>query len=111
MQNDEYWYFLAVGREQGKRVVRVRQRAGARDPTAGKIVAAAEIAPRGAVELRIAARGASYDFDWSNDGRHWHRLVSGADGTILSTKRAGGFVGAVFGLYAHNGTVSAEMKR
>jgi len=111
MQNDEYWYFLAVGREQGKRVVRVRQRAGARDPTAGKIVAAAEIAPRGAVELRIAARGASYDFDWSNDGRHWHKLVSGADGTILSTKRAGGFVGAVFGLYAHNGTVSAEMKR
>jgi alpha-N-arabinofuranosidase len=29
--------------------------------------------------------------------------VKGADGTILSTKKAGGFVGAVFGLYAHDG--------
>ena len=31
-----------------------------------------------------------------------------ADGTILSTKKAGGFVGAVFGLYAHEG--SGEVK-
>jgi alpha-N-arabinofuranosidase len=111
MQNDEYWYFLAVGREQGRRVVRVRQRAGSKDPAAGKIVGTAELTQRGAVELRIEARGASYGFDWSNDGRHWHKLVSGADGTILSTKRAGGFVGAAFGLYAHSGTVPAETKR
>jgi alpha-N-arabinofuranosidase len=51
--------------------------------------------------LRIDARGGSYDFRWSADGRNWHKVVSGADGTILSTKKAGGFVGAVFGLYAH----------
>jgi hypothetical protein len=35
--------------------------------------------------------------------------VHGADGTVLSTRRAGGFVGAVFGLYAHSG--GEETKR
>ncbi len=38
-------------------------------------------------------------FDWFS---HWNNLVQGADGTILSTKKAGGFVGAVLGVYAHD---------
>jgi alpha-N-arabinofuranosidase len=54
------------------------------------------------IELRIAARGARYDFSWSADGRRWTSLARDVDGTILSTKRAGGFVGAMFGLYAHD---------
>ena len=106
MQNDDYWYFLAVARERGGRVVRVRQRAGGQDAVTGKALASTEIPQHGAVELRIEAHGPVYDFDWSADGRHWHTLMSGADGTILSTKRAGGFVGAVFGLYAHHETQS-----
>jgi alpha-N-arabinofuranosidase len=65
------------------------------------VVAAAALPSSTATELRIDARGGSYDFSWSADGRSWHKLVSGADGTILSTKKAGGFVGAVLGLYAH----------
>jgi alpha-N-arabinofuranosidase len=100
-QNDEYWYFLGVGRENGKRVIRLRRRAGGQDPAAGVVVAAAALPSSTATELRIDARGGSYDFSWSADGRSWHKLVSGADGTILSTKKAGGFVGAVLGLYAH----------
>jgi alpha-N-arabinofuranosidase len=101
LQNDEFWYFLAVGRENGKRVVRVRRRAGGADPAGGIIVATAPLPTSAATELRIDAHGGSYDFSWSADGRSWHKVVSGADGTILSTKKAGGFVGAVFGLYAH----------
>ena len=102
LQNDEYWYFLAIGRDRGKRVLRLRRRAGAQDPASGAILATADLPPSGAVDLRIAAHGGSYDFDWSVDRRHWRKLVSGADGTVLSTKGAGGFVGAVFGLYAHD---------
>jgi alpha-N-arabinofuranosidase len=101
LQNDDFWYFLAVGREETKRVVRLRRRAGATEPQAGAILASAEVDESSPVDLRIAARGASYDFDWSTDGKRWHELLHGADGTVLSTKRAGGFVGAVFGLYAH----------
>ena len=101
LQNDEFWYFLAVGREQGGRVIRVRRRAGAQDAVAGTILASAALASNAPIELRISAHGGSYDFEWSTDGKLWHALVKGADGTVLSTKRAGGFVGAVFGLYAH----------
>jgi alpha-N-arabinofuranosidase len=59
--------------------------------------------PAGPVELRIAAHAARYDFAWSKDGRRWRTLLKDADGTMLSTQKAGGFVGAVFGLYAHDG--------
>jgi alpha-N-arabinofuranosidase len=31
----------------------------------------------------------------------WSTLKSGVDGTFLSTKVAGGFVGAFFGMYAY----------
>lgn len=107
LQNDEHWYFLAVGREKGKRVVRLRRRSGGDDPIPGTILASAWVPEVRPIELRIIARGSLYDFGWSLDGRVWHSLVSGADGTILSTKKAGGFVGAVVGLYAHAKAVGA----
>jgi alpha-N-arabinofuranosidase len=101
LQNDEHWYFLGLGSERGEPVIRVRRRAGGEEPTSGTILASAPLPGSGPIELRIQARGPTYDFSWSSDGRRWHSLLSGADGTILSTKKAGGFVGAVFGLYAH----------
>jgi alpha-N-arabinofuranosidase len=64
------------------------------------------VRPGAPVQLRAEARGAVYDFSWSSDGTHWHMLVKDADGTILSTKRAGGFVGAVFGLHAYQPAVA-----
>jgi len=100
MQNDEYFYYLAVGRDHGKRVVRLRRRAGGPDAMAGAILASSPI-PHGPIELRINARGAAYEFGWSADGKSWHLLARNADGTLLSTKKSGGFVGAVFALYAH----------
>jgi len=100
MQNDEYFYYLAVGRDHGKRVVRLRRRAGGPDAMAGAVLASSPI-PHGPIELRINARGAAYDFGWSADGKSWHSLARNADGTLLSTKKSGGFVGAVFALYAH----------
>jgi xylan 1,4-beta-xylosidase len=102
MQSDEYYYFIGVGSDRGKPVVRVRRRAG----DAASTLAEAPLSGTQPVQLRISAHGASYDFAWSSDGRHWRTLVRGADGTILSTKKAGGFVGAVFGLYAHEGRAS-----
>lgn len=104
LQSDEYWYFLALAAdERGRPTVELRRRAGPKDPATGTIVAARPLgAPAGApVQLRILARGGSYDFDWSLDGKRWNSLLAGADGTLLSTARAGGFVGAVFGLHAY----------
>ena len=101
-QNEEHWYFLAVGSKGGRPVVRVRRRNN--DDAAGMVIAEAPFPkPDHPVQLRISAHGASDDFAWSVDGQHWRTLVKDADGTILGTKKAGGFVGAVFGLYAHDG--------
>ena len=99
MQNEQYWYFVGVGRDHGKAVVRVRRAVNGAQST----LAVAPLPGGSPVQLRISAHGPTYAFAWSSDGRHWHTLVKGADGTVLSTKKAGGFVGAVFALYAHDG--------
>ena len=103
LQSDEYWYLLAIGSERGRPVLRIKRRAGPDDPATGILLRQTALAgPAGKpVHLRIDARGASYDFRWSLDGKRWRPLLEGADGTILSTKRAGGFVGATFGLHAY----------
>lgn len=108
LQSDEYWYFLAVGRERGRPVLRLKQRAGPGEPKTGVVVRQVPlpVRPGRPVHLRIESRGAAYDFRWSVDGKRWRPLLEQADGTILSTKRAGGFVGAVFGLYAYQGDKS-----
>jgi len=52
------------------------------------------------VRLRIVARGSAYDFYQSTPEEEWVPIATDQDGTILSTRAAGGFVGAVFGVYA-----------
>ena len=104
LQSDQYWYFVGVGSHHGKPVVRVRRSLNGAVST----LAETPLAFDAPVQLRISTRGAAYDFAWSTDGRHWRTLVKDADGTILSTNKAGGFVGAVFGLYAHDGSGGAK---
>lgn len=105
LQSDEFYFFLAVGAEGGERVVRLRRRAGDGDPERGVVIASAPL-PGDAqtpVRLRISARGPLYDFAYAVGDDEWTVLAHDADGRILSTRRAGGFVGAVFGLHAYAG--------
>jgi alpha-N-arabinofuranosidase len=101
-QNDEYWYFLALGREGGRDVLKVERRAGPSDPAGGVTIASipSPVAPGEPLRLRIEAAGSAYHFSWARAGGEWQPLLRGADGKILSTRTAGGFVGAVFGLHA-----------
>ena len=102
LQSDEYWYFLAVGRERGRPVARLVRRGGPGDPPEGRVTGSAALPPnhRGPVYLRITARGPEYDFHYATRPGEWRPLGLRQDGTLLSTRRAGGFVGAVFGLHA-----------
>jgi alpha-N-arabinofuranosidase len=102
LQNDEYWFFLAVTAENGRRVVTLKRRGGRGDPAGGVAVASAPLPASGAVSLRIVARGGQYDFQYAGTDGRWQTLRSGEDGTILSTKTAGGFVGSVFALHARS---------
>lgn len=103
LQNDEYWYFLGVGMEGGRHVVKLERRAGPGDPAGGTLVASAPLdtAPGAPVRLKITARGAEYDFHYAAGDGAWRTLRTGEDGKILSTKTAGGFVGVTFGPYAY----------
>lgn len=110
-QNDEYHYALGVTLgDDGARMVRLRRRAGPDDPADGVVIASAALdGPAGAeIRLRIRADGAAYGFDYAEAPGDWRTLLDGADGRILSTRTAGGFVGAVFGMYAAAGAAPVQ---
>ena len=98
IQNDEYWYFLALERRGGRPVIRLTRRRGADVET----VAAAPIAAGLPVRLRIDAGGGEYDFSYAVGGNDWKALRRGEDGMMLSTRTAGGFVGTLFGVHAYS---------
>jgi len=100
-QNEAHYYFIGIVNDGGKRQVRVERRAGPGDSADGVVLASTPLADDGPVDLRISAQGARYDFAYAVDGA-WHTLLPDADGTILSTEKAGGFVGTLIGLYAHS---------
>ena len=99
LQNDQHWFFLGSVRRNGRTAIELRRRVG----NAETIVASAPVAvgPGAPLRLKIVARGADYDFYYAVHGA-WQTLKLKEDGTILSTKTAGGFVGSMFGLYARS---------
>jgi xylan 1,4-beta-xylosidase len=99
-QNSNYFYFLGLVRENGKTQVCVTKRAGSADPENGTALICAP-APEGPLSLKIEARGGAYDFYYGSAPDQWTVLLRDADGTILSTKTAGGFVGTIIGMYAY----------
>ncbi|HEY0780425.1 MAG TPA: glycoside hydrolase family 43 protein [Gemmatirosa sp.] len=116
-QNDDHYYLLAVTLRDGRRVVQLERRAVApavagaaastpaapAGPPGGEVLAHAPLDGRAdaPVYLKIDARGGRYDFSYGTQPGRWTTLVRDADGTILSTDTAGGFVGATLGLFAY----------
>ena len=102
-QNDDYYYFLGVARRGEETVVQVEMHAGAATAADRVVIASAPIAVSSGttVYLKIQARGDKYDFSYGLSPNAWTSLLRDADGTILSTKRATGFVGATLGMYAY----------
>jgi len=100
-QNSDFFYFLGLARENNGIKLCVTRRAGAGDPENGVALACVP-APEGPLFLKIAARGGVYDFSYGTKPNQWTALLRDADGTILSTKKAGGFVGTVIGMYAYS---------
>lgn len=101
-QDDAHYYFVGLVNDGGRRVLRVERRASASDSVDGRVLASTPLPNRGALRLRIRARGGAYDFAYAADAGGWRTILPDADGTILSTKVAGGFVGATLGLYAYS---------
>ena len=96
-QNESHWYFLGVRDHADGVEVFLRRAAGAATET---VAASAIPRPkRDRLRLRISANGPDYSF-YFDAGQGWNALRENDDGTILSTEKAGGFVGTVIGPYA-----------
>ena len=106
--NETHYFLLSVALSGGKPVVRLERRAGNAPGAEIAVVAEAPLAvtPGAPIYLRIDARGGRYDFSYGVRPNEWRPLVADQDGTILSTKVAGGFVGTMFGLFARADTAS-----
>jgi alpha-N-arabinofuranosidase len=50
--------------------------------------------------LKIESKGGLYDFCFSYNNKAWNPILKEVDGTFLSTRTAGGFVGCVYAMYA-----------
>ena len=103
IQNDAFWPFAAIGRVGGRDCVMLKRRAGLDEPSDGATLATAPVDAARPVDLRMTMSGATARFAWRQGGA-WNPLGDVQDSTILSTHRAGGFVGALAGLYAHSGS-------
>ncbi|MEM1182386.1 MAG: glycoside hydrolase family 43 protein [Acidobacteriota bacterium] len=103
LQNDRFYYAFGLGLDaDGDTVLRVRKRAGADDPARGHVLAEEKIdAPTGApIHLRLEIDRPRLDFGYSLDGEVYETLLDDADAGPLTTAVAGGFTGAVVGMYA-----------
>jgi len=64
------------------------------------IVASTKIDMKAAMQLRVKAIGDNYEFSYSANGTDFTNVGGTVSGDILSTDVAGGFTGAMIGLYA-----------
>lgn len=104
-QSDTAYYTLGASVDaDGTAVVRLRKRSADDMPELGELVTevAAASGDGEALKLRIVARGPELDFYQSGPEGDWQSVALGQDGSILSTDKAGGFVGTLFGVYAQN---------
>lgn len=109
MQDPAHFYALSLARTADGTVVAVEKRDGDGDPAGGRMVASARYAGT-TVRLRIVTRGDACDFLYAGADGRWHMLAKDLDGALLSTKHAGGFVGATVGAFARTGDSSPSEK-
>jgi alpha-N-arabinofuranosidase len=70
---------------------------------AARTLATREVEAGGALRLKIDGDEGAYGFAFdAGDGRGWQSLARDIDGTVLSTDRAGGFVGTLLGPFARD---------
>ena len=94
-QNGRYWYFMGVRRKGGSLELFLERHAGEHFAVLKSI----RIDEPNPLKLRVQGDGAHYAFRYDT-GRGWQSLVEDADGLMLSTEVAGGFVGTVLGPFA-----------
>lgn len=99
LQNERFNYAFGVTKK-GKDYYVVLQRTEKGEST---IIASEKIDLDGKLSLKVEGDNADYKFSYATDGATYKTLGGTVSGDILSTNVAGGFTGALVGLYATSG--------
>ena len=101
LQNEGSNYVFGVTK-QGKDTYLVLQKNSwprRRGEIISEILASTKLDIKNTITLQIKAEGDKYEFNYSMDGANFKNLGGIVSGDILSTDVAGGFTGALLGLY------------
>lgn len=96
LQNERFNYVFGVTKK-GKNTFIVLERT---EKGESQIMASAKIEIKKPLRLQVKATGDNYQFSYAVNGVDFENLGSEVSGDILSTNTAGGFTGALIGLYA-----------
>jgi alpha-N-arabinofuranosidase len=95
-QNERFHYVFGITRKD-KSVYLILQRTEKGQAT---IVASNAVELKNPIHLRVKANGDDYQFGYSFNGSDFEYVGGTVSGDILSTNVAGGFTGALIGIYA-----------
>ncbi|MFD1606048.1 glycoside hydrolase family 43 protein [Flavobacterium artemisiae] len=96
LQNERFNYVFGITKK-GKDTYILLERT---EKGASKIIASKKIEIKKTVKLQVKAKGDSYEFNFAVSDATFENLGGAVSGDILSTNVAGGFTGALVGLYA-----------
>ncbi|MBO9586592.1 MAG: glycoside hydrolase family 43 protein [Flavobacterium sp.] len=96
LQNEQYNYVFGVTKK-GKDTYVLLERT---EKGQSEIISSAKIEIKGTLRLQVKAEGDNYQFSYALNGVDFQNLGNPVSGDILSTNVAGGFTGALIGLYA-----------
>lgn len=108
-QNETHFYYLCRSVSKDKPVVQLYQ--STKDSNMSLLISRPLDEDITDLGLRIEARNNEYFFYFSRDNKSWIYITKeGLDAKFLSTKTAGGFVGAVYALYATSSGKESDNK-
>jgi xylan 1,4-beta-xylosidase len=98
-QDEQHFYYLCKSQAQGTPVIQL-YKSHATEKSMELLAEAPLNAGTEKVGLRIASAGDTYSFSFSADAKNWKLLKDKVDARYLSSKKAGSFIGCLYGLYA-----------
>lgn len=102
LQNEKSNYVFGVTKKDNEYYILLERSEwpGRRGAPTSQILASEKIMLNGSLALRVDAKGDNYRFSYALNGTDFVNLAGTVSGDILSTDVAGGFTGAMIGLYA-----------
>jgi alpha-N-arabinofuranosidase len=104
--NEKHFYSLAKTMVDGKIVIAVYK--SSEEKLKGMELVSSEVLDKKesqkVINFKVEIREGFIDFLYSLETDKWKPLLTGADATFLSTQVAGGFTGAMLGIYAISGS-------